>query len=250
MPLFIHVETTRSTNSFMAYAADTLPDHTVLYTYDQTAGRGQRGNTWLCPPGLNIAMSIVRKDLSIHAREQFIISEVSAVGTANALSELTGAQIQVKWPNDIYWNERKLGGMLIENSLEGTHIARCIVGIGINVNQTEFDPSLPNPVSLKQITGDDYDLEGVVRSIGEHVEALGCQIDDPEFCKTLHQRYLELLFRNDGQLHTFAMADGTRFQARIVDVAPDGVLTLSNDRGDEQHFAFKQVSHVIDSKVL
>jgi len=90
MPLFIHVETTRSTNSFMAYAADTLPDHTVLYTYDQTAGRGQRGNTWLCPPGLNIAMSIVRKDLSIHAREQFIISEVSAVGTANALSELTG----------------------------------------------------------------------------------------------------------------------------------------------------------------
>ncbi len=238
---YVKLDEVGSTNSYLLSVSGELPGGTVVYTPCQTAGRGQKGNRWLAAPGMNATFSYLFKPTGIIAREQFCISEAAALAVAHVIAALSGNRITVKWPNDIYHGNHKICGLLIENSLDGQMVAHSVIGIGINVNQRDFDPYAPNPTSLALITGTDHDVEQVMHLVCERLEQYLAALAE-KGTQALHADYLSALYLHDGQPHAFATPDGMTFAATIVDVAPDGMLALLHaDDGIVRHYAFKEV---------
>lgn len=250
MPHYIKVSQTASTNTYLSRLAATLPGGTVIYTPSQTAGRGQKGNSWESEDGKNLTFSLLLKFPPVKARDQFYLSEAASLAVVEALTAQAGEGFAVKWPNDVYWQDKKVCGMLIENSLNGTDIATSIIGIGINVNQERFVSDAPNPVSLINITGHDYDLEALLKQVCSSIEQMVESLGDDTARQDLHRRYMEVLFRNDGAMHPFEDATGHRFMATIAGIAPDGTLTLRHEDGTTHDYLFKEVKHIINQVVL
>lgn len=151
-------DTLDSTNDEARRRMNDIDNLSVLSAENQTAGRGQRGNTWKSSAGENLMFSVVLKfrEQSLQAYDQFAVSEIAALSVVDFLSEY-GIVAQIKWPNDIYAGTRKICGILVENAVRGEWLASSIVGIGLNVNQRNFDVSLPNPTSMAQCTSTSYD---------------------------------------------------------------------------------------------
>ncbi len=250
MPHYIKVSQTASTNTYLSRLAATLPGGTVIYTPSQTAGRGQKGNSWESEDGKNLTFSHLLKRPPVKARDQFYLSEAAALAVVEALTAEAGDGFSVKWPNDVYWHDKKACGMLIENSLDGSDIATSIVGIGINVNQERFLSDAPNPVSLINITGHEHDLMALLGCVCSRIERLVDSLSDEDARKSLHQQYMAALYRNDGQMHPYEDAEGNRFMATVAGIAPDGTLTLRHDDGTTHDYLFKQVKHIIGKDVL
>jgi len=247
MPHYVKINQAASTNTSLGRLADTLPGGTVLYTPCQTAGRGQRGNSWESEPGKNLAFSILLKQPPVAARDQFAISEAASLAVVEALTAATNNSevFTVKWPNDIYWHDSKVCGMLIENSLQGTTIATSIVGIGINVNQRAFVSDAPNPTSLALITGTEHDLDAILHHVCERIEQLVAALGDEAARTSLHKHYMAVMYRNDGAQHPYQDASGQCFMAQVHDVAPTGALTLRHADGTSHSYLFKEVKHII-----
>ena len=186
----------------------------------------------------------------LKARDQFYLSEASALAVVEALTALAGDGFTVKWPNDVYWQDKKICGMLLENSLDGSDIATCIVGIGLNVNQECFVSDAPNPVSLLNITGQEHDLESLLKRVCSRIEQLVSTLDDATAREQLHRQYMAALYRNDGQQHLWEDAAGHRFMASVAGIAPDGTLTLQHEDGTRHDYLFKEVKHIINQLVL
>ena len=150
-----------STNNYaMAKVHAGMAKHGDSYfTTEQTAGKGQRGKQWDTANGVNIALSLVLEVKLLNASQQFQLLVSVALGCYDFFARYAGQETSIKWPNDIYWRDRKAVGVLIENVFQGGNWNFAVAGIGVNINQTSFDPSLKNPVSLKQITGKTFDLE-------------------------------------------------------------------------------------------
>lgn len=252
MPRYLLVRETASTNTYLKSLANTLPSGTVVYTHHQTAGRGQKGNSWEAEPGKNLTFSMLIKRPSIPVREQFAISEAVSIAIVETVRKVVEDDaisqcVKVKWPNDIYCSDRKLCGILIENSLDASGIAHSVIGVGLNVNQATFVSDTPNPVSLCQLTGQEYDLDALLKAVCEHIEELCGRLKDSAKLKALHYDYAQMLYRADGQPHTFALPDGTKFAATIQSVEPDGMLLLQHESdGETRRYAFKEVKHVIN----
>ena len=231
---YIGLEEAKSTNTYLLEHASSLPDRTVVYTWRQTAGRGQKGNSWESEPGMNLAFSLLLKQPPVEVRKQFCISEAVSVAICDFLSQFTG-DFKVKWPNDIYWRDRKLCGILIENRLSGEFVRDSIIGVGLNVNQTQFLSDAPNPVSLCQITGHEHDREALLHNVAERFTL---DVDAEE--------YRALLYRRHG-FHAYRDADSD-FEAELITVEDDGHLLL-RDRNDRQRrYAFKEVQFTITNK--
>ncbi len=162
------------------------PHGYVLMAREQTAGRGQRGNSWEAAPGMNVTMSVMLRPQGLPAAAQFAISEAVAMGVVDLLDSLGVDGARVKWPNDIYVGDRKVCGILIENSLCGTIVGRSVAGVGLNVNQREFVGGAPNPVSLRQLLGRDLDVEstGPVRSGAFRLRRAACRLHGPALART------------------------------------------------------------------
>jgi BirA family biotin operon repressor/biotin-[acetyl-CoA-carboxylase] ligase len=160
-----------STNNYaMAKVHEGLAKHgNAFFSPHQTQGKGQRGKVWQSMENQNIALSIVLEPLGININQQFEISVVAALGGLDFFSSYAGDESSIKWPNDIYWRDRKAGGILIENVFQGKEWRFCIIGIGINVNQGEFAAELPNPVSMKQITGKEFNPESLARELHQSI---------------------------------------------------------------------------------
>ena len=250
MPHYIKVSQTASTNTYLSRLAATLPGGTVIYTPSQTAGRGQKGNSWESEDGKNLTFSLLLKRPPVKARNQFYLSEAAAVAVVEALSAEAGDGFSVKWPNDVYWQDKKVCGMLLENSLDGSDIAHCVVGIGINVNQERFVSDAPNPVSLINITGHEHDLMALLKRVCSRIEHLVDSLGDNNARSSLHQQYMSALYRNDGQLHPYEDNTGRQFMASVANIAPDGTLTLQHQDGTCHDYLFKEVKHVINDSVL
>ena len=171
----IHLDQTVSTNSYLNTLCEheEVPDFTVVWADFQTAGRGQRGNSWESNAGENLTFSYVLHPDFVIAQEQFLLSEIAALAVKETLEEYV-EYVSIKWPNDIYWKQKKICGMLIENNLTGISIHRSICGVGININQEVFNGSAPNPISLRQIIGRVVDLidEDVLK--GEYIGCHPC----------------------------------------------------------------------------
>ena len=245
MPHYLKVSQTASTNTYLSRLAATLPGGTVIYTPSQTAGRGQKGNSWESEDGKNLTFSLLLKRPPVKARDQFYLSEAAALAVVEAMTAEAGDGFTVKWPNDVYWRDKKACGMLIENSLDGTDIATSIIGIGLNVNQERFLSDAPNPVSLINITGHEHDLMALLKRVCSRIEQLVDGLDDDSARQDLHRRYMAALYRNDGQLHPYEDAAGNRFMASVAGIAPDGTLTLRHEDGTVHDYLFKQVKHLI-----
>ena len=247
MPHYVRYDELPSTNTLMKQQAPALPHATVIYTPKQTAGRGQKGNTWHAQPGMNATFSMLLKGLDIQATRQFVINEAVTLAIVEALAHWLPDGLAIKWPNDIYHGDNKLCGLLIEHSLDGAMIDYSVVGIGINVNQREWGGNAPNPTSLALITGEQVSVDEVMHRVCDAIEA-ACHagLDTT----ALHERYLARLYRNDGHNHTWRLPDGTQFDAAIARVADDGTLTLRHADGTMHDYAFQQVKHVINSITL
>jgi len=234
------IQETASTNELLwkMLRENALPDGFVVRTDFQTSGKGQIGNSWESEQGKNLLFSLALFPQTIRPDQQFLISRLVSVGIKKALDEYVD-DITVKWPNDIYWKDKKLAGILIENSLQGRQIKFSVVGIGLNVNQTEFVSNAPNPVSLCQITGKQMDRDRLMEMICQNVMDLYRHLD----VEKLQVEYASMLFRKDG-FHAFK-ADGELFQARIFAVHPDGRLELETSEGEYRSFYFKEVSFII-----
>jgi BirA family biotin operon repressor/biotin-[acetyl-CoA-carboxylase] ligase len=250
MPHYIKVSQTASTNTYLSRLAATLPGGTVIYTPSQTAGRGQKGNSWESEDGKNLTFSMLLKRPPVKARDQFYLSEAAALAVVEALAAEAGDGFSVKWPNDVYWQDKKICGMLLENSLDGTDIATCIVGIGLNVNQERFVSDAPNPVSLINITGREHDLEALLKRVCSRIEQLVDSLDDDNARADLHQRYMAALYRNDSRLHPWEDAAGHRLMASVAGIAPDGTLTLLHEDGTSHNYLVKEVKHIIEGIIL
>lgn len=202
----------------------------ALMALEQTAGRGQRGNSWEAEPRRNITLSLMLRPEGFPAMRQFEVSEAVALGVSDLLQELGVENVAVKWPNDIYVGNRKICGILIENTLSGNLISRSIAGIGLNVNQQEFRSDAPNPVSLIQLIGREHDL----RTLAERMIAL---ILARLNRGNNHDDYRRSLWRGTGEW-PWRTPDGQQFTASITDVLPDGRLCLS---GRPTPYPFKTV---------
>ena len=214
----------------------------VVWADFQTAGRGQRGHEWHSRKGENLTFSVVLEPTFVPIAEQFAVSEVVALSLVDMLAEY-GIEARIKWTNDIYVGDRKLVGILIEHSLATSALRRTIVGIGINVNQTEFDASLPNPVSMAQLLGKELNAEEVLQCFLSHLQRNYELLRSGKKVE-LHDRYNSLLYRKN-EYHTYALPSGERFSAKILGTATNGALCLENKNGAIKDYLFKEVEFVI-----
>jgi BirA family biotin operon repressor/biotin-[acetyl-CoA-carboxylase] ligase len=214
---------------------------TAIWADYQTAGRGCGTNTWESERGKNLLFSLLLHPENLPANEQFQISMAISLAIVDALGQLVG-DLSIKWPNDIYWRNGKLAGILIENTLKGSFVKDSVVGVGLNVNQREFRSKAPNPVSLWQITGQETDREQLLRAI---LQAFDNLIDTRESAPSvpIKVHYMKMLYRRKG-FHPYTDKDGA-FMAEIAGIEDDGHLLLTDDNGQQRRYAFKEVQFVI-----
>lgn len=239
----IRLKETDSTNNYIKSLTDNgdTDDMTVVVADYQSAGRGQGSNTWLSEPGKNLLFSLRVHPTMVPVARQFLLSMTGALALKQALDTFTDG-ISMKWPNDIYWNDRKLSGTLIETTLGGGHIKQCVFGVGLNVNQEAFPPSLPNPVSLYQIIGHETDREDLLKLILNKFESLWPLISFGGYAD-ISAMYHEGLYRGHGY-HTFKDANG-EFEAAIVEVEDDGHLVVHDREGVVRRYTFKEIEFII-----
>lgn len=240
-PIFLS-ETT-STNNYLNEACNRypLPELTAVYTTYQSQGRGQRGNSWESEAGANLLFSFVVYPTFLEARCQFLLSQVTALALQETLAQYADP-ICIKWPNDIYWEDKKLCGTLIENELTGTRISRSVSGTGINLNQQQFVSDAPNPVSLSQITGERYDQRAVLDQVMERIAAYYSLLKAGE-TTLIGERYAAALYRREG-FHPYRDKDGI-FLACIAGIDPIGKLILQDDSGRMREYLFKEVEYIL-----
>lgn len=241
------VDNAASTNSLLAAKAESAPHGTVVAAHNQTAGRGQRGNSWESAPGLNLTFSMLLRPTVITAQSQFELSMIVALAIRDGLAAITGLDdgFSVKWPNDIYFGNKKICGILIENTLTGRRIDRSIAGIGINVNQRRFVSDAPNPVSLVDVTGSETRLEPLLEDICRRIISRLHLYESSPRPDLLTEEYKSKLWRRHGLHYWVECDDGCIFRAEIADVGSDGILSLRDLDGRIRRFAFKEVAALI-----
>lgn len=245
MPQIIYLQEIDSTNNYLHALAhpEQLGEGSVVWAEFQTAGRGQIGNSWESAEGENLTFSVVLYPTFLPANRQFLISQITALSVKQTLDRYVD-DITVKWPNDIYWRDRKICGMLIENDLTGQFIYSSILGIGININQKEFKSNAPNPVSLYQILGKETDREAFLHEFLEQLYTnylLLLQEKDA----LIQNTYRQALFRREG-FYLYEDANGC-FEAAIEEIEPSGYLHLRLKDNTVRRYEFKEVKFVISS---
>lgn len=220
-----------STNTFLkdilANSAP-VPDGTVIMAESQVAGRGQQQNKWYSSAGESLAFSILLKPGFLSLAQQFCLTQIVSVGVYETLLPLVGKELKIKWPNDIYIGTRKLGGILIENQVQGSAIKNSIIGIGLNINQTYFPDWVPNAISLRQILQTDYDLKALLFEICSHIEQWYIKLKQGQYSQ-LNKAYLEALYQMN-KSGRFKAQDAI-FEGIITGVSAEGLLQVKyNDQ--------------------
>lgn len=233
----IWYNTIESTNSAMEKERDSLVHKEVWAARLQTAGKGQKGNVWCSDEGANLTFSIYLSHTDLEARHQFMICRAVSLGVCDYL-ESKGVHATIKWPNDIYVADRKICGILISHTVSGSKLKDTVAGIGINLNQSVFPDWIPNPTSLKIITGNNYVIEDELPLLAEAVLA-----EYDNICDLTAGRYLDRLYLKDTP-HIFTdTATGTQFKGVITGVLQDGRLEIKTADGYFRYFAFKEVAY-------
>lgn len=242
---FLLLEEVDSTNSYVSLHNAELADMTMVMAATQTAGRGQRGNSWESDPGKNLTFTLLHRPGDFLAKDQFSISEAVALAVHDYLAEC-GVESKVKWPNDIYVGDRKISGILIEHAVTGSKIEHSRIGVGLNLNQEVFRSDAPNPVSLYQITGKRFDVSRAAASLGAALERRLAQVADMAGRTEVHRDFKSSLWRGDGKPYPFAEPGKHRYPGIIRAVDPDGLMTVLNtEKGEEKRYYFKEIEFIL-----
>ena len=235
----VKFDTLESTNKYCeALDLAEVEDFTCYWALAQTAGIGQRGNCWHSAPGLNLTFSLVLKPTWLPADRQFHLTQALSLAIVDLLSTfLFPFSTLIKWPNDIYVDSKKICGTLTSARLAGDHIATAICGIGLNVNETDFPDWLPNPTSLSLLTGQQYELEPLLRNLLQHIERRYNALRDGA---DLNDEYLNLLL-NRGLPAQYLYHD-RQITATIDGVDPFGRLLLTASDGTHLRCNLKEIS--------
>ncbi|MFR9504001.1 MAG: biotin--[acetyl-CoA-carboxylase] ligase [Rikenellaceae bacterium] len=240
--MIYHFDTLGSTND---EAQSEKYNHGDLIVAErQTAGRGQRGHTWISGEGLNLTLSAIVTPVELDIRRQFLVSQASALAICDMLRS-NGLDARIKWTNDIYIGDRKIVGILIENRVCAGQIARSIVGIGLNINQVLFDPSLPNPTSMALEVGTLFDRETVLAQLSKALNSRFEQLaNDPQ---GVGEEYRSLMYRRD-ELHTYRLKSGELRVGSIRGVEYSGELLIEWANGEKGAYLFGEVEFIIESR--
>ena len=236
----IYLPTCHSTNDEAArlLAAQHIPEGTIVITSHQTAGRGQRGNSWESQPNLNLTFSLILRPAFLPATEQFTLNMAIALGIHEFLySKITDNSLKIKWSNDLYYKTMKLGGILIENTVKKYNLETTIAGIGLNINQTGFGEN--RAISLQTITGAAFDLEFLLIELCESLEKYYLLLQK-NGRKRLEARYLEHLYQFN-EWHPYQTEEGTAFAGKITGIDESGRLCMDDTAGNKLAFGFKEV---------
>jgi BirA family transcriptional regulator, biotin operon repressor / biotin---[acetyl-CoA-carboxylase] ligase len=244
---FIELQSVDSTNNYARQQIHVgLAQHGMaIFAHEQTAGKGQRGKVWTSEKGANIALSIIINPQSLRLTQQFQLSACAAVAVHEFFNKYAGDGATIKWPNDLYWQDRKAGGILIESGVgsreSGVNTWQwAIVGIGINVNQTSFPADLHNPVSLKQITGKDFnplllakEITGCLKKYFQQLLTVGFDGIYNAYISNLYKRNEKVKLRKNNRV----------FEAIVKTVLPTGRLVVNH--AIEEEFDFGEVEWII-----
>jgi BirA family biotin operon repressor/biotin-[acetyl-CoA-carboxylase] ligase len=238
---FIELQSVDSTNNYamgMVHAG-MAQGGTAVFAHAQTKGRGQRGRSWHSDAASNIALSLIIDPKPLAPTQLFLLSKCIAVAVLRFFNRYATSEVTLKWPNDLYWRDRKAGGILIENVLHGPEWRWAIAGIGLNINQTVFPEAATRPVSLKQITGRHYDPPALAKELCAEVDACFRQLlTEPQ---VLLDQYQQHLFRRGEKVR---LRSGRRvFEATILGVTNAGELVVQHAL--EERFAVGEVEWVL-----
>lgn len=254
-------ESLDSTQEEVRRQSDALDSLTVVASGYQSAGRGQRGNSWLAAPWENLTFSLLLRfslgkattanpgvraasEVILPAKDQFMVSILTTLAVHDYLSQRE-IDSHIKWPNDIYCGDRKICGILIENRLVEGLVEGSIIGIGLNVNQEKFPPGVPNPTSMKLRSGRTYDVKVELETFMAVFTALLRQLSAPEGPGSLKERYLSLMYRRGVHCEWADCLRGEHFFGTIEGISEDYRLMVRDDKGTLRSFAFKEVNYII-----
>lgn len=236
-----------STNDYARdlLAKSTPPEGTVVQAVSQSAGRGQYGSSWESAPGKNLTISVIFYPFWIPVRALFRFNEAMALAVRDAVlwalkpAGPPSPEVRIKWPNDLYIGDSKAAGILIQNIVKDSILQASIVGIGLNVNQTAFPDSVPNPTALAKITGRPLDLDACTEYLLECLEQRYLQLKTGN-AQRLRAEYHQQLYCL-GVKRPFERADGSSFLARVTGVDDDGNLRLLHEAGHTETFGIKAI---------
>lgn len=237
----IKLNATASTNDYLRAlcSAQPIENYTTVTTENQTQGKGQRGNKWISEPYKNLIFSILIKDSLPKDSSVFDLNIAISTAIISALERFEIPKISIKWPNDILADGKKIAGILIENSFSGQHAFFSIVGIGLNVNQTDFD-GLPKASSLKNITQKEFDKEEILQTIIGEIKS-NCELIKSGQADILWRKYHEYLFRKEIP-SVFENPDGTKFMGIIKQVLKNGKLQILLEDDSVKEFELKEIA--------
>lgn len=234
---------TDSTNNYAnrMIAAGKAVEGTVVLSHFQQQGRGQRGNSWESAPGKNMLASILLFPRFLPVGKQFYLSKIASLALFNWL-KLKISGVSIKWPNDIYVGKEKIAGILIETSIQGNCFHAAVVGIGLNLNQLYFSEELSNPVSLKKLTGEEFNLEKTAGEVRDIFMSWYQKLKDG-LTEEIDAGYLNNLFRKN-EWAQYRKA-GKLLEARILGVGEYGQLILEDRNGNQSSYLFKEIEFVV-----
>jgi len=234
-----------STNSYATALLKNvnLPEGSVIYSSHQTHGRGQRGNSWISGPGLNLAASYVLRPTFLPIDKLFYMYIISALAVHDVMAEiLSDSQfdIKIKWPNDILVNSKKIAGILNENILSTSAASTTVVGIGININQEDF-AGIENATSLKLLREKNYDIDSVLKALHRHLENYYLKLKNKHF-ETILNTYYSFFYKIN-QPQEFKVNDSIE-NFTIKGINDKGLLDLKDKKGDHHYFDIKQIKWI------
>lgn len=239
---FIILDSVDSTNNYaMARLhAGTALHGTAYFAHEQRSGKGRRGKSWQTQTGKNIILSVVLNTGFLPVYQQFQLSMTSSLACLDFLHRFIPDGLKIKWPNDLYWNDRKAGGLLIENIIKGDLWQWAVIGIGININQTSFNDDLPNPVSLKQITGETYDTISLAKELTADILKRFDELRNNEF-ENLYLLYNQSLYKLNQEVRL--KKENIVFETTVTGVDRRGQLITKDAM--ERNFVFDEVEWLL-----
>ncbi|MBL0137879.1 MAG: biotin--[acetyl-CoA-carboxylase] ligase [Bacteroidetes bacterium] len=239
----ISLGTVMSTNSYLSdlLRMRIMPEGTLLKASSQSAGRGQGETRWFSEKGKNMLVSIAFFPVFLHVKDIFMLNKAYSLGIFDYVKSHVGSDVRIKWPNDIYFKNKKICGILVENQINSSSINQSILGIGLNVNQDVFPDFLDIAISMSQIIGKELNLDEEINALCNFLEARYLQLKRGEY-DLLNRDYLNVLYRFD-EWFPFEKAN-TVFTAKITGIDPSGRLTLKSEDGQVVSYDTKEIRFI------
>ena len=218
----------------------TAHDGKVIWTGDQTQGKGNGTNQWESEKGKNLTFSLLAEPIFLKPSEQFVLTQLISIALYETLSRiLSPEKLFIKWPNDVYYDKKKISGVLIQNYVKGQQINFAVIGVGLNVNQKIFLSDAPNPASIIQFTGKEMEIRSLLDEILKTFESHYDTLDNQEKRMELHEKYLKHLYLRN-QWADFTDESGT-FSGKIVGINDYGQLHIEDRDGNHRTYGFKEI---------